>query len=156
MLPAQPTGRPCCGRGAGTRASFSVLVIRVRPSPAAHLSKIRRTTAASGSLILRIDVRPFPVRSGDLDVVVPEDASASHMPRTSLALHRVVRPLACLLALELVRERGQRQHDLVGRTVERALAIFKVKEHPHAGLDELLQAHRPSQSLPCRVETLRT
>src|SRR5918993_3110781 len=46
---AHPTGRPCCGRGAGTLSALSVFVMRVRPAPAAHSSEIRRTTAASGS-----------------------------------------------------------------------------------------------------------
>ena len=42
-------GRPCCGRGAGAPSSFSLFVIRVRPAPEAHSSKMRRTTAASAS-----------------------------------------------------------------------------------------------------------
>src|SRR4051812_1523826 len=50
---AQPTGRPCCGRGAGTPSSLSAFVIRVRPAPADDISKMRRTTAASASLIRR-------------------------------------------------------------------------------------------------------
>lgn len=47
-----------------------------------------------------------------------------------------------LLALELVGESGERQHDLVGRRVERALAILQVEEDADAGRDELLQRLR--------------
>ena len=56
-----------------------------------------------------------------------------------LGLHRVIRALARLLALQLIGERGQRQHDLVRRAVERPLAVFQVEEDPHAGLDELFE-----------------
>ena len=63
-------------------------------------------------------------------------------PALAFRMHRVVRPLPRLLALEFVGERRQRQHDLVGRAVERPLAVLEVEEHPHAGLYELLQRVR--------------
>ena len=61
------------------------------------------------------------------------------MKRARLALEGVVCALACLLALELGREVGQGEHDLVERAVQRTLAVLQVEEHADAGLDELLQ-----------------
>ena len=74
---AQPTGRPCCGRGAGTPSSLSAFVIRVRPAPAADISKMRRTTAASASLIRRSTCDRSPVGVEHLDVVVAEHPPAA-------------------------------------------------------------------------------
>ena len=88
-------------------SAFSVFVMRVSPAPAAHSSKMRRTTAASTVVDAPLDVRALAVGAEDLDVVVAEDAPAGDMAGARLPLHRVVRPLPRLLALELVGERGQ-------------------------------------------------
>jgi hypothetical protein len=61
------------------------------------------------------------------------------MAGTRLPLHRIVGALAGLLALEFVGERRQRQHDLVGRRVERPFSVLQVKEHAHTRLDQLLE-----------------
>lgn len=50
--------------------------------------------------------------------------------------HGVVRALARLLALQFVGERGQGQNDLVGRRVERPLAVLE-KEYAQARCDDL-------------------
>ena len=60
-------------------------------------------------------------------VVVPEHPTARNMPGPRFPLHRVVRPLSGLLALEFVGKRGQREHDLVGGGVERPLAVLEIK-----------------------------
>src|SRR2546422_6893081 len=49
----------------------------------------------------------------------------------------VVRALPGLLPLHLRGEVGQREHDLVHRAVERALAVIEVEEDPHAGVYDL-------------------
>ena len=49
----------------------------------------------------------------------------------------VIGALAGLLPLHLGGEVGQREHNLVRRTVERALAIIEVEEDPHAGVHDL-------------------
>ena len=99
------------------------------PWPAAESWKIRRMTSASVGSISRIDVRARAVSAGDLDVAIPEARPARDVARLRLPQHRVVRALPRLLALELVGERRQRQHDFVGRAVERALAVLEVEEH---------------------------
>src|SRR5262249_7082967 len=71
-------------------------------------------------------------------IVVPEHPTARDMAGAGFPLHRVVRALPGLLALELVCERREREHDLVGRRIERALAILEIEEHAHASGDELL------------------
>src|SRR5207245_7921367 len=47
--------------------------------------------------------------------------------------------LAGLLPLHLRGEVGQREHGLLYRAVERALAVLEVEEDPHAGVDDLLE-----------------
>jgi hypothetical protein len=56
-----------------------------------------------------------------------EDPPAGNVPGARFPLHRVVGALTRLLALELVGKRRQRQHDLVGGGVERALPILEIK-----------------------------
>src|SRR4029453_4641165 len=53
--------------------------------------------------------------------------------------HRVVRPLPRALALQLVGEGGHVHQELLGRGVDRALAVLEVKEYAHAGLGERLE-----------------
>ena len=113
--------------------------MRVRPAPSAQRLKIRRTMAASSALIRRVTCDRSPVAVQHLDVVVPEHAAPSDVARSGLAKHRIVGPLPRLLALELVGESGQRQHDFVGWAVECALAVLEVEEHPNARLDDLFQ-----------------
>ena len=103
---------------------------------------MRRTTAASASLMRRSTCDRWPSGAEDLDVVVAEHAPAGDVAGLRLPLHRVVGALPRLLALELVGERRQRQHDLVGGGVERPLAVLEVEEHAHAGLHELLERVR--------------
>lgn len=75
-------------------------------------------------------------------VVVPEGASAGHMPRLRFPEHRVIGPLTGLLALEFVGEGRLRQHDLVRRAVERPFAVLEVEEHADVCCHELLQRLR--------------
>ena len=77
-------------------------------SPSAHSSKIRRTTAASASLMRRSTCDRWPSGPSTLDVVVAEHPAAGDVAGARLALHRVVGPLPRLLALEFVGERRQR------------------------------------------------
>ena len=44
-----------------------------------------------------------------------------------------------LVPLHLGGEVREREHDLVHRRVERALAVFEIEEDPHAGIHDLLQ-----------------
>lgn len=53
---AHACGRPCCARGVGAPAAFSVLAMAFVPCPAAHNSKMRRTTVACSSLMCRSTV----------------------------------------------------------------------------------------------------
>src|SRR5687768_11881698 len=99
---AHPTGRPCCGRGAGTSSAFKAFVMRVRPEPPAHSSKMRRTTAASASLMRRFDVRPSALGVEYFNVVVPEHPAAGHVPGTRLPGHGVGHPQPRLLTLKFV------------------------------------------------------
>lgn len=89
-----------------------------------------------------LDVRPAAIRTEYLDVRVAEDGPAGDVAGTGLPEHRVVRPLSSLLALQLVSECGQRQHDLVGGAVERALPVFEVEEDANSGLRELFERVR--------------
>jgi hypothetical protein len=116
--------------------------MRVSPAPSgAHLEDATHDRSLIG-VDTPLDVRPLAVRPEDLDVVVAEHTAAGNMAGACLPLHRVVRSLPCFLPLKLVGERGQRQHDLVGRRIERSLAVFEVEEDSHAGLNELLQRVR--------------
>ena len=47
-------------------------------------------------------------------------------------------PLLCSLALHLGGESGEREHDLLGGRVERALPVVEVVEEPNAGVQDLL------------------
>ena len=78
------------------------------------------------------------------------------MAGAGLPQHRVVGPLARLLALQFVSERGQRQHDLVDRRVERALAVLKVEEHSDTRADDLLQRVPDFELLAAEGATLPT
>jgi hypothetical protein len=113
--------------------------MRLTSAPSAQRAKISTNDGGFGLVNGPFDVGTLSVRSEDLDVVVAEHPAASHLPGFGLPKHRVVRALPGLFSLELVGERRQREHDLVGRTVEGALAVLEVKEHPHAGRHELLQ-----------------
>jgi len=62
----------------------------------------------------------------DADVVVTEHPAASHMVGFGFPEQRVRRPLTRPLALEFVGIRDERQHDFVGRTIQRPLAVFHV------------------------------
>src|SRR5439155_10513755 len=110
-----------------------------KPWPSAQRAKIRHTTAAWSGFTRRTTWEPPAVGARDLDVVVAVDLPSGDVKRACLARERVVRPLAGLLALELGREVGERQHYLIHRRVERALAVLEVEEHTDAGLHELLQ-----------------
>jgi hypothetical protein len=62
----QPAGLPCCGLGLGAPASFSSFAMLVNPCPPAASSKMRRTMAASDSLIMRIELtHPTPQENGE-------------------------------------------------------------------------------------------
>src|SRR5262249_12307002 len=51
---------------------------------------------------------------------------------------RIVSPLLCPLALHLGGESGERQHDLLGGRVERALPVVEVVKDPNPGVQDLL------------------
>jgi hypothetical protein len=59
--------------------------------------------------------------------------------RPGLPLERVIGALPRPLALLLVGEGGHAHQQLLGRGVDRALAVLEVEEHADAGLRELLQ-----------------
>jgi hypothetical protein len=92
-----------------------------------------------GVVDLPSDVPAGPARARHRHVVVAEDAAARDVARLRFPAQGVVGALSGLLAFELVGERGQREHDLVGGGIERPLPILEVEEHPHAAGDQLLQ-----------------
>ena len=136
---AQPRGRPARRAGAPARRRRSARGRSSSPAPAAHRSKMRRTMAASGSCTRRSTRTRRPSLVADLDVVVPEDAAAGDVAGPRLAEHGVRGALARLVALHLVGEAGDAHHELVGRGVERALAVLEIEPHAHARGDELLE-----------------
>ena len=84
-------------------------------------------------------MRSLAIETHDHGIGVAEHPSARDVAVPSLPLHRVVRPLPGLLALELVGEAGKLHHDLLDRRIQRSFAILEVEEHPRAGLNQLLQ-----------------
>jgi hypothetical protein len=67
-------------------------------------------------------------------------SAAGDVPRTGLSERRILGSLPRLLALELVGEGRQQQHDLVGGATQRSLAILQVSapdtmaDSPRTGL----------------------
>jgi hypothetical protein len=59
-----------------------------------------------------LDVCPSSVRAQDIEIVVAEHTAAGDMAGACFSQHRVVGALARFLALELVRKRRQRHHDV--------------------------------------------
>jgi hypothetical protein len=102
------------------------------------------------------DVRSLAGCAEDAEVVVPERSAAVDVPRLGLSKHRIVRALPRFLALEFVGGRRQRQHDLVGGRIERALASLEVEEHAHAGGNELLERVRRFDRFAARGAILPT
>ena len=101
-------------------------------------------------------MRAAAIGPHQFDVVVPEHPPPRDVAGAGLPQHRVVGPLARLLALQFVSERGQRQHDLVDRRVERALAVLKVEEHSDTRADDLLQRVPDFELLAAEGATLPT
>ena len=103
-----------------------------------------KKNAPDDSRLVRVDpprdAGPRTVRPKDFDVVVAVDLAARDLEGLRLPQHRVVRPLTRLLALHLRGEVGQRQHYLVHRVVERALAVFQVEEHTDTRVHDLLES----------------
>src|SRR3974390_186792 len=93
------------------------------------------------------DVRAASIGPEHVDVVVPEGTAAGHVAGLCLPIHRVAGALACLLALKLIGERGERQHDLVGGGVQRPLAILHVEPDVYASLYQLLERVRSLDGL---------
>jgi hypothetical protein len=65
-------------------------------------------------------------------VAVAVDLAAGNVATRGLPLHRVPRAEAALFPFHFGREVGEREHHLVHRGVERALAVLEVEEHPGA------------------------
>jgi hypothetical protein len=105
--------------------------------PAYH-GRLRLVDATDDMVAARLAVRAG--RREHLDVVVAVDEAAGDLTALGLAPDRVVGPLARLLPLHLGREVREREHHLVHRRVERALAILEVEEHAHAAVMICLSA----------------
>ena len=140
---------------------MSAFAIRTKPHSAADHSKIRRTTVACSGLTWPKDVLPpaLPVsargRAEHLDVVVPEDAAAGDVARPRLPDHRVIGPLAGLLALHLGSEGRQREEDLVHGVVEGPLAVLEVEEDADAGVHDVLERPARLDRLAAEARLLR-
>src|SRR5262249_33448173 len=132
--------RPAAG---APRRRDAVLVQRLGdPGEALALCAEGAEAPARGGLLLVYTTNHVEPPAGGraaVDVVVAVDAAAGDMEGARLALERVIGPLARALALELVGVGGDAQEQLVGRRVDRALAVLEVQEHAHAGLGELLE-----------------
>src|SRR5215468_9722688 len=139
-LGAHPCSPP---RGGEIPSALSCLAMRVMPQPSADHSKIRRTTAACAGLItLRAGARCGPPAGPGVlarsHIVVAIDLAAGDVAASRQTQERVVCPLLCSLALHLGGESGEREHDLLGGRVERALPVVEVVEEPNAGVQDLL------------------
>ena len=84
-----PCGRSCWARGDTAPSAFNCRAIAC-PRPAAASSKMRRTTAASASLMRRSTCDRWPLRADNRHVVVAEHAAAGDVAGARLAHHRVI------------------------------------------------------------------
>ena len=108
------------------------------PCPAAHRPKISRTI---GRLVLFDHALDMGAASVDVvDDAIPIPKHEPPVTEPAFAFLCIASVTRCRpFALEFVGERRQRQHNLVGRRIERSLSVLEVKEYPDASLHQLLQ-----------------
>ncbi len=74
-----------------------------------------------------------------IHIGISEHPTTADVSGFGLSLHGVESAETGLLALHLRGEVRQLQHDLLGRGVERALAILQMEKNADSGADELLE-----------------
>ena len=128
-------------RGAGGGRGLGVQRVRdaAEPVPGGRQLEDPPHDGRLGLVDLPVDMGAGPIRAGHRHIVVPVLAAGRHMARPGFPHHGVPRPGAGLDPFHLVGEGGDRQEELLGRAVQRALPVLQVVEDPDPGRDELLQ-----------------